>query len=375
MTSTPPKACDAPATRSIGIAYVVFARPSIDRATAFLRDFGIDLLLQQEGQAHYGSASREETFYVVRRENKARFVGLAMYVESEADLRALIREGFASEIEANAAPNGHPYVRMRDPSGFEVHAVVRGDPKAKVRSPSSAPATVVNSPHRSPRVDMPFAPPQGVPRVVRLGHVVMETLDLLESIRWYQRVFGLLVSDVQVLPDGTPVVAFCRCDLGDQPTDHHTVALGQGFRPGFEHAAFEVDNIEAVTRGQHRLREAGWKHSWGVGRHIMGSQVFDYWYDPYGAKHEHYADGDVVTASYPTGSSPFGPSHLAQWGPPMPASFVGGPPSPKILLDLVRFAASGRYPLGRLVSLIKAAKFSERRLEGTVEGERRHATR
>ncbi|MEM7434259.1 MAG: VOC family protein [Myxococcota bacterium] len=375
MTPTVPKACETPVTRSVGIAYVVFARPSIDKTTAFLGDFGIELLSEGEGEAHYGSVSRDETFYVVRREHKARFVGLAMYVDGESDLRALIRAGFASEIEPKAAPNGHPCVRMTDPSGFEVYAVVRGATAAKASSPSSPQSPLVNSPDSFPRVDSPVAPPQGVPRVVRLGHAVMETLDLLEAIRWYQRVFGLLVSDVQVLPDGTPVVAFCRCDLGDQPTDHHTVALGQGFRAGFEHAAFEVENIEAVTRGQHRLREAGWKHSWGVGRHIMGSQVFDYWYDPYGAKHEHYADGDVVTASYPTGSSPFGPSHLAQWGPPMPANFVGGPPSPRILVDLVRFAASGRFPLARLVSLIKAAKFSERRIEGAAEGERRHATR
>ncbi|MGB5810438.1 MAG: VOC family protein [Polyangiales bacterium] len=366
---------DNATTRSMGIAYVVFARPSVDKATAFLRDFGIDLLSRDERGAHYGSTARQETFYVVRQETKARFVGLAMYVEAEADLRALIREGFAKEIEAEPAPNGHPYVRMTDLNGVEVHAVVRAPVAPKLESDAAAEGETPNSPHRTGRVDEPFAAPHGVPRVARLGHAVMETTDLPNAVDWYQRVFGLLVSDVQVLPDGTPVVAFCRCDLGDQPTDHHTVALGQTFRTGFEHAAFEVETIEAVTRGQHHLRERGWKHSWGVGRHIMGSQVFDYWYDAYGAKHEHYADGDIVTASYPMGRSPFGPAHLAQWGPPMPANFIGGPPSAKVLVDLVRFAASRKLPLSRLVDLIKAAKFSERRIGNVEEKEDRHAAR
>lgn len=33
---------------------------------------------------------------------------------------------------------------------------------------------------------------------------------------------------------------------------------------------------------------------WGVRRHLLGSQIFDYWYDPSGFTIEHYTDGDVV---------------------------------------------------------------------------------
>lgn len=39
------------------------------------------------------------------------------------------------------------------------------------------------------------------------------------------------------------------------------------------------------------LKSKGYKASWGVGRHILGSQVFDYWYMPDDFMIEHYSDG------------------------------------------------------------------------------------
>jgi hypothetical protein len=59
-----------------------------------------------------------------------------------------------------------------------------------------------------------------------------------------------------------------------------------------------------------------------MGRHILGSQIFDYWQDPWRAKHEHYCDGDVFTADVPMGVHPVSAGAMAQWGQPMPASFT-----------------------------------------------------
>jgi hypothetical protein len=35
---------------------------------------------------------------------------------------------------------------------------------------------------------------------------------------------------------------------------------------------------------------------WGIGRHLLGSQVYDYWADPWGRVHEHWADTDRLNA-------------------------------------------------------------------------------
>ena len=42
------------------------------------------------------------------------------------------------------------------------------------------------------------------------------------------------------------------------------------------------------------LASKGNKLAWGVGRHILGSQVFDYWYTPDEFMIEHYSDGEPL---------------------------------------------------------------------------------
>ena len=50
--------------------------------------------------------------------------------------------------------------------------------------------------------------------------------------------------DVQVLPDGTPIVAFMRLDLGEIPTAHHTLAIAQGFMAAWsQRPSYPVDAV------------------------------------------------------------------------------------------------------------------------------------
>jgi hypothetical protein len=73
--------------------------------------------------------------------------------------------------------------------------------------------------------------------------------------------------------------------------------------------------------GHEHLRARGHKHSWGLGRHVEGSQLFDYWRDPFGHKIEHWTDGDMVNDSYTSHRVPMDPGRLAQWAPPINAEF------------------------------------------------------
>lgn len=58
-----------------------------------------------------------------------------------------------------------------------------------------------------------------------------------------------------------------------------------------------------------------------VPQHVLGSQVFDYWFDTSGFIVEHYADGDLVNRDTPIANVPAGPKALAVWGPPVPPVF------------------------------------------------------
>ena len=62
---------------------------------------------------------------------------------------------------------------------------------------------------------------------------------------------------------------------------------------------------------------------WGIGRHLIGSQLFDYWADPWGRVHEHWADTDVLNASTPPNHLERGAGTGGPWGQPIPQIFMG----------------------------------------------------
>ena len=131
-------------------------------------------------------------------------------------------------------------------------------------------------------------------------------------------------------------MTFLRLDRGSQPTDHHTLALAQGVAPVYSHSAYEVVDADAVGMGQRVLRERGYRHAWGIGRHILGSQIFDYWVDPFGDKHEHYCDGDLFTADQAMGVERVSRKAMSQWGQVMPADFTKPKLSARSLLEIPR---------------------------------------
>jgi len=150
--------------------------------------------------------------------------------------------------------------------------------------------------------------------------VVFQTVDFAGMVDWYQRVLGIIPTDVQYLADGSPTLAFCRLNLGDQPADHHTLVLVGGIEEKYEHSAYEVIDLDALGQGQQVLRAEGHRHMWGIGRHLLGSQLFDYWLDPDGFEYEHYTDGDLFTADFETAYTPLTFGSIWAWGQDAPAS-------------------------------------------------------
>ncbi len=130
---------------------------------------------------------------------------------------------------------------------------------------------------------------------------------------------------------------FMRMDRGAADTDHHSILvlpLMDGTPAAqLSHAAFEVFSMDDVFRGHMHFREraaqgAPYSLAWGVGRHVYGSQVYDYWHDPYGHVHEHMCDGDRVDANFGpnvidmTDPGQMGHNGGNQWGPTVEESGV-----------------------------------------------------
>jgi hypothetical protein len=61
---------------------------------------------------------------------------------------------------------------------------------------------------------------------------------------------------------------------------------------------------------------------WGIGRHLLGSQVYDYWADPWGRVHERWADTDRLNARSGSNLLPAHEALGSQWGGPPPEKFI-----------------------------------------------------
>lgn len=295
------------------IAHVRFAAPDLAAMQAFLEDFGL-ACATVDGRL-YGKGSDGRPFLHVTEPGEPVFRGLGLRAAGLADLETLAAaEGVA--VASLDAPGGGHVVRLTDPDGNRVE-VIAGQSNAP---PAAPPAEATrNSAHGRPRARTPVRLAPGPAHVVRLGHCVLNVADFRTSERWYKERFGFLTSDEIEAGPGFALGAFMRCDRGDLPSDHHTLFLAQLPQPpDFLHAAFEVAGFDDLMLGHSHLKTKGREAAWGVGRHILGSQIFDYWRDPWGHELEHWTDGDLFTAADPPGKAGMAELLSVQWGAPHP---------------------------------------------------------
>ena len=300
--------------RAVDVSHVRFTAPDLVRMRGFLDAFGLDCF--EEHGVLYGRGSDGAPFAHVTERGKPTFVGIGLRAESRSDLEALA-EAENVHVEALAAPGGGDVVRLHDPDGNQVE-VVAGQAWGEQR-PHAA-ETPFNSAAQRRRFREPVRLAKGPSHVRRLGHVVLNVRDFPTSEAWYKDRFGFITSDeIEAAPD-LPMGAFMRCDRGDQPTDHHTLFLAQlPTGVGFNHAAFEVSGFDDLMLGHAHLKAAGHKQAWGVGRHKLGSQIFDYWKDPWGRELEHWTDGDLFNAADEPRKATVEDLLGVQWGMPFPA--------------------------------------------------------
>lgn len=342
LTTAQPARYAQPTTRALKLAYVIFERSDLNQAEKFLTDFGLRVAKHTADALYLRDSSASPFCYIVRKASTSRFVGFGLQVDSVKDLQRLANLPGASNVEAAPYPQGGSLVKLVDPAGHVVEAIVveativeaNADqqpvtPILQCETVNSNRPSVVNRINATRRIQLQPPP------ITKLGHVVIEIPNFQETCAWYTRHFGFIPSDVQIIADGSPTVAFMRLDLGDTPTDHHTLGLVQGVTNGFNHCSFEVADVDAVAMGQRVLQQRRYDHAWGMGRHIFGSQIFDYWRDPWQDKHEHYCDGDQFTADVAMGVHALSAESMAQWGPPMPRSFT----RPKFDLKLLKSIA------------------------------------
>lgn len=305
--------------RAVELAFLRWERCRLAPVECFWRDFGLHIVSASSERVVARGAGAAPCVAIVERGPRNRFVGPAFRMSEDTDLERYVDQLGAHWLAPESIPGGGRGIELFDPSGRSVW-LLQGQRQVECVPLRDPLVSTTNTAQQAPRVNRTVRAPIEPARVVRLGHVVLQTVDFPRLADWYLRVLGLIPTDVQYLADGSPNLAFCRLDLGEHPADHHTLVLVGAVEEKYEHSAYEVVDLDALGQGQQVLRAQGHRHMWGIGRHVLGSQLFDYWFDPDGFEHEHYTDGDVFTSDFETHYSPLEFGSLWAWGDDAPVS-------------------------------------------------------
>ncbi|MBC2642634.1 MULTISPECIES: VOC family protein [unclassified Rhodococcus (in: high G+C Gram-positive bacteria)] len=340
------------------LAWLEFEKPDLERAEAFAHAFGFATALRTAHELQLRGTDPGSPCVLIRRGPRSRFVGPAFRAADATDVLRLA-DAVGGAVVPLPESLGGITVDLTDPSALGVRVV--SDTFELPALPAPAPLPL-NVGHDVGRVNATQRPPRAPATVQRLGHLVLQTTTYRETLDWYLEHLGLIVSDFLYYPGQRargPIMSFIRCDRGATPTDHHTLAMVLGPANRYVHSAYQVADLDCLAAGGEYLLDRGYRRSWGIGRHIQGSQIFDYWRDPDGFMVEHFSDGDLFDNTLDAGWAPMTASGLAQWGPPATKDFLGLNPGRESLQELRAIVhalrADNEFDLHRLRGLLKVA--------------------
>ncbi|WP_134704387.1 VOC family protein [Ammoniphilus sp. YIM 78166] len=111
--------------------------------------------------------------------------------------------------------------------------------------------------------------------ILRLGHVVLKSKTIHESVKFYNQVMNFKISDV--VDDG--IGAFMRCF---PISYHHSFAVFRGEEHGLHHVNFMVNDIDDIGKARNRFIRHDVPIVFGPGRHTPSGAIFLYYLDPDG---------------------------------------------------------------------------------------------
>lgn len=308
-------------------AFVIYEHANLFKAKQFYLDFGLQIVQESEDEIFFRGYGSEPFIYLLRRSKTgaSSFGGAAYVVDSESELERASQIPGATPMQRLSFPGGGRMVTLTDPQGFKVH-LVHGQIE-RLAEPLNLQKLTVNYEDHKPRKGTFHRFTPGPASVYRWGHYGVTydaaTVGYEKMYKWYTDVIGLAPSDL-VQRDGKPITCFFHIDRQKEYSDHHCFFFKPckpGQTPNVAHSAFEVHDFDVQMLGHHFLESKGYEICWGVGRHVLGSQVFDYWFDTSGFIVEHYADGDLVNEDTGIATVQAGPEALSVWGPPVPSVF------------------------------------------------------
>jgi len=310
----------------VRLSHMRYMHTDFEEITQFLEDFGMQLVKRTSNIIWWRGYGSEPYVYVVEKGPEKRFLGGTWAVESYADMERARGLPGAGDIEKlTDSPGGGYRITFPDPEEFPVNLIF-GQELAET---GQLPEKLIYNFEKDKVREGAFQRFRDGPAAIhKLGHFGLCVLNLQEQIRFYTQNFNLVPSDFLYVqspdaPGGRQEVAFfAHIDRGTEFVDHHSFFMSSNPTGHVHHSSFEVHDFDTQLLGHKWLAKKNYKPVWGVGRHILGSQIFDYWWDTSKFMIEHYTDGDTVNNKTPIGFGPAGSESLAVWGPELPLDFL-----------------------------------------------------
>lgn len=227
---------------AVRLSFVTYQHPDLQKACAFLRDFGFHEARREDQRIYYAGFGSEIYSYVAEQspDAKRHFIGATWTVDSEHDIEAASKHPSACAPIDNPGPGGGKLVSIVDPNGFTVSfiygqetkatasgkdfkAVTRDEEKSSAESPP-----VPNSAYEKPRKGRYRrfdAGPSPVHKLGHYGYVVPES-KYKETFDWYTAIMNLAPTDAVYDPKThEDKTCFLHLDRGITYTDHHVSLL------------------------------------------------------------------------------------------------------------------------------------------------------
>ena len=227
-----PSVVMVPQIRTKRLAYVHYQLPDIDKAAAFLNDFGMIEASRSGSKIYYRGFDTQPYIYIAEQSptHERKFLGGTWVVESAQDLETAARHPQATPIRDNDGPGGGKVVTIKDPNGMLVSFIYGQAPRARDgedeinRRASGERAVPFNSPLETTRVGkfQRFKP--GPSPVFKLGHYgyIVPKNRYEETVAWYRELMNVTPSDIVYDPaTGKDQSVFLHIDKGLDYSDHH----------------------------------------------------------------------------------------------------------------------------------------------------------
>ena len=294
--------------------------PDLDEMEEFLIHFGLVRAERTPDALYMRGTDGHHHLHAVHK-GGTRFIGVAYHAADEDDLKRLAGLPGASGIETLNEPGGGKRVRLTEPNGYQIE-IIHGMSGV---APARIERDLLNSgsePHR--RAGRLLRLSKSPTPIQRIGHGVLATPKVKETAAWFRTTLGMICSDDVYAGDKDNVIgSFNRLDRGDAYVDHHVLFCAHNDKPGLNHVSYEAHDIDAIFQDHEYLKRLKkYDHMWGVGRHLLGSQVYDYWCDPWGRVHERWADTDRLNAANGSNLLSVEEGFLSQWGEDPPERFL-----------------------------------------------------